>query len=132
MKPYRWMPFRLLSRWSGEDSGVHKRDQVEDAMGAVCVVVLIASLVFIALRLLAGCTPAEANALAISAENAAAVAQYDQALIECQRAARQRPREQRFEAYTDCEQMVSKHFCSESLELRKGWPRCAELGLGEE
>lgn len=78
-----------------------------------------------------GCTPAEANAMAITAENAAAVAQYDQALVGCQQAARQKPKEQRFEAYTDCEQAVSKHFCAESQELRKGWPRCAELGMGE-
>lgn len=78
-----------------------------------------------------GCTPAEGNAMALSAENAAAVAQYDQALVECQQAARQKPKELRFEAYTDCEQAVSKHFCSESQSLRKEWARCRELGMGE-
>lgn len=78
-----------------------------------------------------GCTPAEANAMKLTAENAAAVAQYDQALVECQQTARQKPKELRFEAYTDCEQAVSKHFCGESQELRKGWPRCADLGMGE-
>lgn len=104
---------------------------IHDALSGVAVLAFIGAVAYVAMRILSGCTPAEANSMALSFENAAAVAQYDQALVECQQAARQRPREQRFEAYTDCEQAVSKHFCSESQELRKGWPRCGELGLGE-
>lgn len=100
---------------------------VRDVIGIVFFLLFLALLVLGVAR----CTPAEANATKLSAENASAVAQYDLALVECQQAARQKPRELRFEAYTDCEQAVSKHFCSESQELRKGWPRCRELGMGE-
>jgi hypothetical protein len=74
-----------------------------------------------------GCTPAEQQAAALSAENALAVAQYDQALVECQQAARQKPKDQRFEAYADCEQAVSKRMCEASSELREHWARCKEL-----
>jgi hypothetical protein len=104
---------------------------IKDALGGLAILLFFAALIFIGLRCVGGCTPAEANAMQLSAENAAAVAQYDLALVECQQAARQRPKEQRFEAYTDCEQAVSKHFCAESQELRREWKRCAELGLGE-
>ena len=104
---------------------------IKDALAGLAVLLFFASIIFVGLRCLAGCTPAEQQAVALTAENAAAVAQYDQALVGCQQAARQRPKEQRFEAYVDCEQAVSKHFCGESQELRKGWPRCAELGMGE-
>lgn len=93
-------------------------------------VLFLCALGYIVYRSL-GCIPAQGNAMRITAENAAAVAQYDQALVGCQQTARQKPKELRFEAYTDCEQNVSKHFCAESQELRKGWARCAELGLGE-
>lgn len=74
-----------------------------------------------------GCTPVEQQAVAISAENAAAVKQYDDELVGCQQAARQKPKEQRFEAYVDCEQSVSKRLCTESNELRENWSRCKEL-----
>lgn len=104
---------------------------IKESLRGLAVILFLAAVIFVVLRFTAGCTPAEANAMKLSAENAAAVAQYDLALVECQQAARQKPKEQRFEAYTDCEQEVSKHFCAESQELRKGWPRCAELGLGE-
>jgi hypothetical protein len=97
---------------------------IRNAIGPVLFLVAIG---FLVCRFLWGCTPAEANAMKLTAENAAAVAQYDQALVECQQAARQKPKELRFEAYTDCEQAVSKHFCAESEELRREWPRCKEL-----
>lgn len=102
-----------------------------DIRKAIGPALFLLALTFIVARCFLGCTPKQGNAMAIGIEQAAAVAQYDLALVECQQAARQKPRELRFEAYTDCEQAVSKHFCSESQELRKGWARCAELGLGE-
>jgi hypothetical protein len=74
-----------------------------------------------------GCTPAELQQGALTAENALAVGQYDQALVECQQAARQKPKELRFEAYVDCEQAVSKRMCEASSELREHWARCKEL-----
>lgn len=96
---------------------------IRNALGPTLFLCALGYLVFRCL----GCTPAEGNAMAIGVEQAAAVAQYDLALVECQQAARQKPKELRFEAYTDCEQAVSKHFCFESQELRKGWARCKEL-----
>lgn len=106
--------------------------RIEDAMSGISVLLFLGAVVYIIARLLTGCTPAESNAMGIGVEQAAAVAQYDQALVECQQAARQKPKEQRFEAYADCEQEVSRHFCSESKELRREWARCAELGFAKE
>lgn len=105
---------------------------IEQAMTGVAAVVLVVSAVWLVLSFSCGCTPAETNHLALSVENSLAVAQYDAALVACQQAARQRPREQRFEAYTDCEQETTKQFCAESEELRKHWSRCADLDAGEE
>lgn len=101
---------------------------VRDVIGVVFFLLFLALLVVGVAR----CTPAQGNAMGIGVEQAAAVAQYDQALVGCQQTARQKPKELRFEAYTDCEQAVSSHFCSESRELRQEWPRCAELGFAKE
>lgn len=103
--------------------------RIREAIGPVLFLVAVG---FLVVRFFLGCTPAEANAMKLTAENAAAVAQFDLALVECQQAARQKPKDLRFEAYTDCEQAVSKHFCSESQELRKEWERCSELGFAKE
>jgi Tfp pilus assembly protein PilN len=100
--------------------------RIAEALRGLAVLLFIASIIFIGL-LLKGCTPAEQQAAALSAENALAVAQYDQALVECQQAARQKPKDQRFEAYADCEQAVSKRMCEASSELREHWARCKEL-----
>lgn len=105
--------------------------RIREALRGLGVLLLLAAIAFVGMRCMAGCTPAEGDAMKMGIEQAAAVAQYDHALVECQQSARQKPKELRFEAYTDCEQAVSKHFCSESQELRKEWKRCAELGLGE-
>jgi hypothetical protein len=102
---------------------------IRNAIGPTLFLVGIA---FLVARFFLGCTPAEGNAMAMGVEQAAAVAQYDRALVECQQAARQKPKDQRFEAYADCEQAVSKHFCSESKELRAEWARCTELGFPKE
>jgi hypothetical protein len=93
---------------------------------SIPVVLFLCALGYIVVRCL-GCTPAEQQAAALSAENALAVAQYDQALVECQQAARQKPKDLRFEAYADCEQAVSKRMCESSSELREHWARCKEL-----
>jgi len=58
----------------------------------------------------------------LTVENAAAVAQYDAALVECKRDAKGS-----FEAYVACEDAVSRRFCRESLSLRKEWGRCKEV-----
>jgi hypothetical protein len=100
---------------------------IKETLRGLAVLLFFAALILVGLRIMAGCTPRDT----LPVENALAVKQYDDALVECQQAARQRPKEQRFEAYTDCEQAVSKHFCAESQELRREWKRCAELGMGE-
>jgi len=92
---------------------------VRDAIGVVFFLLFLALLVVGVAR----CTPRDA----LPVENALAVKQYDDALVECQQAARQKPKEQRFEAYADCEQAVSKRFCEASSELAENWTRCAEL-----
>lgn len=92
------------------------------------IIFLVAVVGFLALALgLTDCTPAEEQSILRNANIAAAVKQYDDALVECQQAARQKPKELRFEAYADCEQEVSKRFCAESPELQDTWSRCKEL-----
>ena len=94
-----------------------------------CVVIAIAATVAMALaaHCIQGC--ASEPQLLQNVENGAAVMQYDMALKDCQRAARSFPADQRFDAYLACEKGVSRHYCEESLELRKSWTRCTELGL---
>ena len=58
----------------------------------------------------------------LTVENAAAVAQYDAALVECKRDAKGS-----FEAYVACEDAVTRHFCRESRALQKEWGRCKEV-----
>jgi hypothetical protein len=99
---------------------------IKEALRGFAVLAFLGAVIFLALRC-QGCTPAEQQAVVISVENAAAVKQYDDALVECQQAARQKPKELRFEAYVDCEQSVSKAFCQSSGELRDNWSRCKEL-----
>lgn len=96
---------------------------IRDAISPVIFLVAVVGLVALALGLLDGC--AKTDTLPI--ENALAVKQYDDALVECQQAARQKPKELRFEAYADCEQNVTKFFCDASQELRETWDRCKEL-----
>lgn len=96
---------------------------IKETLRGLAVLLFFAALILVGLRIMAGCTPRDT----LPVENALAVKQYDDALVECQQAARQKPREQRFEAYADCEQNVSKALCDASSELREHWTRCAEL-----
>lgn len=96
---------------------------IEQALTGVCVLVFLGAVLFILTQLL-GCEP-KADTMPI--ENALAVKQYDDELVACQQAARQKPKEQRFEAYADCEQNVSRRMCEASSELREHWIRCKEL-----
>ncbi len=66
------------------------------------------------------CTPAER----LNVENAAAVAQYDAALVDCKAKAREA---RSMEVYDACEFVVSLKFCRASEALRKEWPRCKEV-----
>lgn len=75
-------------------------------------------------RFVLGCTPAETNAIALSAENALAIKQYDEALEECFQAARRKPEAVRFESFKDCELATIKAYCEASESLREHWPRC--------
>lgn len=99
---------------------------------SIPVILFLAAVAYVVTRALTGCTPAEGNAVAMSVENAKAVAQYDQALVDCKKEAKRLPKAERFDAYEDCEDHLSRHFCNESASLRKYWPRCGVLGLGEE
>jgi hypothetical protein len=105
--------------------------RIREALRGLAVLLFLAAFILLALRILAGCTPAEQQQAAMSAENAAAVAQYDAALVECQQAARQAPKLARFEAYVSCEMRVSQRLCRESPELQREWKRCAELELDQ-
>lgn len=98
---------------------------IKDALGGVGLLLVLAGLTLI-VRYCTGCTPAEANAMKLSAENALAVKQYDEALEECFQAARQKPKDQRFEAFKDCEQKTIKDYCAASESLREHWPRCKD------
>ena len=103
---------------------------IERALSGVCVLIFLGAVMFLGMQC-AGCTPAEQQAVVLNAENAAAVAQYDAALVECQQAARTAPRLARFEAYVSCEMRVSQRLCRESEDLRREWKRCAELELDQ-
>lgn len=96
---------------------------IGEAVPPVVFLVGVVGLIAIALGL-CDCGP-KVDTMPI--ENALAVKQYDDALVECQQAARQKPKELRFEAYADCEQEVSRRMCEASSELREHWSRCREL-----
>lgn len=74
----------------------------------------------VALHFCGGCKPA---AEPLNVENAAAVAQYDQALVACKERAKA---VHSFALYLECEAAVTKHFCESSEALRQEWPRCKE------
>lgn len=93
---------------------------------AIAPALFLVALGFVAFRCLAGCTPAEANAMKLSAENALAVKQYDDALEECFQAARRKPEAMRFESFKDCELATIKEYCAASASLREYWPRCKD------
>lgn len=99
---------------------------------AIAPVLFLTAAGFLVVRYLLGCMPAEQNAVVLSAENAAAVAQYDKALLECKKAARKLPKAERFDAYETCERDLSKQLCADSQDLRREWKRCTDVGLGEE
>lgn len=61
----------------------------------------------------------------LSIENAAAVAQYDDALVECKKEARAA---KSMLVFDTCEYAVRAKFCRESTALRKEWRRCDEFG----
>lgn len=71
-----------------------------------------------------GCAPTEK--IPLTPENAAAVAQYDSALVECKKQAKAA---KSFDTYVACEDALTRHYCRESSELRKTWPRCSEVGV---
>jgi len=72
--------------------------------------------------LVSRCAPSPAEKLTV--ENAAAVAQFDAALVDCKRKAKAA---KDFDVYDECERALAKHFCSESQALRKHWPICSEV-----
>jgi hypothetical protein len=90
---------------------------------SIPVVLFLCALGYVVFRCL-GCTPAEQQAAVLSAENALAVKQYDEALEECFQAARRKPEAVRFEAFKDCELATIKAYCEASESLREHWPRC--------
>lgn len=105
---------------------------IQDALSGVALLVFLAAVAYVAMRILGGCTPSESNAMGLSIENSLAIAQYDQALVECKKTAKRRPKPEQFETYQACEDDWSKHLCSESAGLRRHWPRCSELGFAKE
>lgn len=67
-----------------------------------------------------GCTPAQQ----LNVEHAAAVAQYDAALVECKREGKAA---KSLEVYIACENRVSRAYCQSSKALQQEWPKCKEL-----
>jgi hypothetical protein len=68
------------------------------------------------------CTPDEAGT---RLENAAAVKQYDDALLDCKR--RGADAGNRFDVFADCARAVDRELCRGSEGLRREWPRCKEV-----
>lgn len=92
---------------------------MKDFRSVVGMVLFLFAVGFV-VNLSCGCSPAET----LTVENAAAVAQFDAALVECKRKAKAA---KDFDVYDECEQALAKHYCSESPALRKHWPICKEV-----
>ncbi len=61
VKPYRWMQFSDAEAWLEDESRIRRievRHHVKDAFPAVCAIILLAALVFVAAHV-AGCKPVE-------------------------------------------------------------------------
>ncbi len=93
---------------------VHAQLVVEAVLFLVAVVGLV--------YLVSGCDPADQARV----ENAAAVAQYDLALVECKEKARAA---KDFAVYEACERAVTRKLCEDSEPLRREWKACAEVGV---
>lgn len=93
---------------------------------AIAPALFLVALGFLAFRCLSGCTPAEQGALVLSAENALAVKQYDDAIEDCRKAARLKPKADQFDAFTACKEKTIKEYCARSESLREHWPRCKD------
>ena len=98
---------------------------IREALTPIAVLLFIAAIGFLGTQCIVGCTPPPEQTMK-RIDNAAAVAQYDAALVDCKEKAKAA---HDFAVFEACEARVSTRLCIDRASLRAEWPRCAALGV---